>query len=123
MTDCLTRDGSRFGSPISTVSKGDEYYCELYVRRSSGTVPDGNALVQVRWTLNDGTASYSTVGTVSTLSTVQVSNIVVAPESAVDASIWIRPNVSGTVGAVFLARPFTVTFNADMDARPSYLIP
>lgn len=92
-------------SPISTVSKGDEYYVEVYVRRSPATVPDGTVSVGVRWTLNDGTAVYTNVGVVSTFPVVLVSGIVVAPDNAVDASIWIRPNLGGTVGMVLLARP------------------
>jgi len=94
-------------SPGSSVSRGDEYYCEVYVRRSATSIPDGSAMVQVRWTLNDGTASYSTIGSVGAATTVTtlVSGIVVAPDNAVDASIWIRPNVAGTTGTVFLARP------------------
>lgn len=99
-------------SPRSTVSVDESYYCEVTVRRSSATVPDGSALVQVQWKLNDGSLSYTNIGTVSTTTTVKVSRIVPVPANAVEAAVWIRPNAGGTTGTVFLARPTLRRANA-----------
>lgn len=92
-------------SPKTLVSKGEEYFCEIYIRRSSSAPPDGTALVQIRWTLADGSATYTTIGTTSDVATINLSKIVTTPDNAIDASLWIRPNVGGTTGTVFLARP------------------
>ncbi|MFD2439721.1 hypothetical protein ACFSS8_05875 [Paracoccus kondratievae] len=92
-------------SPLSTVSAGEQYYCEVWFRRSGVDTPDGFAYVQIRWTLNDGSAGYTAVGSTSSGAVTKVSGIVTVPANAVDASVWIRPNANGTTGSVFVARP------------------
>lgn len=92
-------------SPRADVDSGQELYVEVFVRPSPTSVPNGTIGVQVRWTLSDGTTSYTTVGSTSAAGVIKLSKMVKAPVNAVDASLWIRPNVSGTTGTVFLARP------------------
>ena len=91
-------------SPRASCSAGEKFHAEVWVRRFNA--PQGSTLVQLRWTLNTGSAAYATIGSTSTNdSNIKIANTVTAPSNAIDVSLWIRFNLGGTSGAALLARP------------------
>lgn len=95
-------------SSRSSVTAGQKIYVEVYGARFTGAnTPGSQSLVQVRWTYNDGSTGYTTVGAFTGAGNlVKIANTITVPANAVDASIWIRHN-AGSVsdGVTMWAKP------------------